>query len=74
MSGHRYPSWQRRHEAVLQFILSNPAARNAEVARQTGYSEWHISRIIRSTEFDSRLQPALDAARREAACRRFGFV
>lgn len=73
MNGHRYPSWQRRHEAVLQFILRNPAARNGEVARQTGYSEWHISRITRSPEFESRLRPALDAAVREAAYRRLGL-
>ena len=58
-----YPSWQRRHEAVLKFVLEFPAADYGEVARATGYSRWHISRIIANPEFRRRHR-----AHRRVAC------
>ncbi len=59
----KYPNWQRRHEAVLQYMLEYPAADYGEVARATGYSRWHISRIIANPEFRRRLR-----AHRQVAC------
>ncbi len=54
-------TWQRRHDGVLRYTVERPAARNAEIARATGYSVWHISRIIRSPEFARRYRAAADA-------------
>jgi hypothetical protein len=63
MANRVYPAWQRRHEAVLQYMLEYPAADYGEVARATGYSRWHISRIIANPEFRRRLR-----AHRRVAC------
>jgi hypothetical protein len=63
MSDRNYPSWQPRHEAVLQYMLEYPAADYGEVARATGYSVWHISRIIANPEFRRRHR-----AHRRVAC------
>ncbi len=63
MLSKRYPGWQNRHEAVLQYMLEYPAADYGEVARATGYSRWHISRIIANPEFRRRLR-----AHRRVAC------
>ena len=67
-----YPAWQRRHEAVLQYVLRHPGSTNAEVALQTGYSVTHISRIVRAPEFSFRLRSAMKdaAALAEIACTR----
>ena len=65
----RYPSWQNRHEAVLQYMLEYPAADYGEVARATGYSRWHISRITKSLEFRRRHRAHLDVASDLAALR-----
>lgn len=62
-----YPAWQRRHEAVLLYLLERPAARLDEVARATGYTRWQISRIVHSPEFARRYRAALDAAQFDAA-------
>jgi len=71
MRTHGYPSWQRRHEAVLQYVLQYPAARNAEIAARTGYSVTHISRIVRASEFSARLRAAMKDAATRAAERRW---
>jgi hypothetical protein len=63
MANKTYPTWQRRHEAVLQYMLEYPAAPYGEVARATGYSVWHISRIIANPEFRRRHR-----AHRDVAC------
>ena len=63
MANRAYPAWQRRHEAVLQYMFEHPAARYGEVARATGYSVWHISRITNTPEFR---RP--HRAHRRAAC------
>ena len=57
-----YPSWQRRHEAVLLYLLEHPAARLDEVADATDYTRWQISRIISGPEFRQRYRDALDKA------------
>ena len=49
----RYPRWQRRHEAVLQWLLSHHTGKLYECARETGYSPWPLSRIINSQHFQS---------------------
>lgn len=65
------PSWQRRHEAVLLYLVDHPAARCAEIARATGYGVTHISRILNSPEFRRRYDELLSEARRNAARRYF---
>jgi hypothetical protein len=64
--------WQRRHEGVLLYVLRNPAAKQYEIARQTGYSKWHVCRIMRSPEFEARLRPVLDAAVVDMILQRLG--
>jgi hypothetical protein len=44
-------------------MLEYPAARYGEVARATGYSVWHISRITNTPEFRRRHR-----AHRRVAC------
>ena len=51
----KYPSWQRRHEGVFQYVTTNPCATVGEIASATGYSRWQISRICCSPEFQRRL-------------------
>jgi hypothetical protein len=63
MANRAYPAWRNRHEAVLQYMLEYPAAPYGEVARATGYSRWHISRIIANPEFRRRHR-----AHRRVAC------
>ena len=57
-----YPAWQRRHEAVLLYLLQRPAAKLDEVAEATSYSRWQISRIINGPEFQQRYRAALTEA------------
>ena len=59
MPSRPYPSWQRRHEAVLLYLLQRPAAKLDEVADATGYSRWQISRIIHGPDFLQRYRAAL---------------
>ncbi len=65
-----YPTWQRRHAAVLVWLLQNPHRKLYECAAETGYSPTHISRIIRSPEFRRRYTAAREATFREAYLRR----
>ena len=60
MRGNPYPSWQRRHEAVLLYFAKNPAAKLREIAKAVGYSETHVSRIVNSPEFHRRYRLAAD--------------
>jgi predicted XRE-type DNA-binding protein len=46
-----YPHYQRRHRAILLAILENPALKQKEIAKATGYSESQVSRILCSPEF-----------------------
>jgi AraC-like DNA-binding protein len=50
-----YPSWQRRHEAVLTWLVEHPAGTLEECARATGYSRSHLSRITCSPDFRRQL-------------------
>jgi hypothetical protein len=59
MPSRPYPAWQRRHEAVLLYLLQRPAAKLDEVADATGYTRWQISRIINGPDFHQRYRAAL---------------
>ena len=68
----RYRRWQRRHEAVLQWLLSHHTGKLYECARDTGYSPWHLSRIINSQHFQAVYRGEIEKQRRahtEAYCR-----
>jgi AraC-like DNA-binding protein len=71
MADNPYPAWQRRHEAVLQYMFEHPGARYREISRVTGYSETHLSRIVNAPEFYRRYRAHRDAALQEAARRMF---
>ena len=60
MSRRPYPACQRRHEAVLLWLLQNPGGKQYECAKATGYSRGHVGRITASPEFKRRFQEALD--------------
>jgi len=70
MTKRPYPAWQRRHEAVLLWVLQHPAGKQYECAEATGYSRWHISRIICSPEFKRRFEIALDMRLQHMVVRR----
>ena len=46
-----YPRHQRRHTALLIAALENPAQTQKQIAKTTGYSESHVSRIMCSPDF-----------------------
>ena len=46
-----YPHYQRRHRAILLAILENPALKQKDIAKATGYSPAQVSRILCSPEF-----------------------
>jgi winged helix-turn-helix DNA-binding protein len=58
-----YPRYQRRHHAILLSVCRNPAIKQKEIAKATGYSESHVSRILCSPDF----QEVYDLLIREAA-------
>jgi hypothetical protein len=65
-----YPTWQRRHEAVLQWFLRYPWGTCAECAAATGYSPTHISRITCIAEFRERFSSTTSEAALQAALAR----
>ena len=60
-----YPRWQRRHEAVLLWLLRNPTKPLKLCARETGYSQSHVSRIVNSPDFQRHYCSARDVIRSE---------
>ena len=68
-----YPSWQRRHEAVLQWFLRYPSGTRVECAAATGYSPTHISRITSTAEFGQRFRSATETAAIQVALARLGL-
>jgi hypothetical protein len=68
-----YPSWQRRHEAVLQWFLHHPSGTAAECAAATGYSRTHISRITCTEEFRRRFRSTSEAVTLQIALARLGL-
>ena len=62
-----YPRWQRRHEAVLTWLLQNPAKKLKDCARELGYTPSQISRIVNSPDFQRRYHTAVAIHRREVS-------
>ncbi len=60
-----YPRWQRRHEAVLLWLLRNPTKAFKQCAEETGYSASHVSRIFNSPDFQRHYRGARDVIRSE---------
>ena len=60
-----YPSWQRRHEAILLWVIENPSKTLKHCAQETGYSRSHISRIMQSPEFKERYRAARNRIEKE---------
>lgn len=60
--GRPYPTWQRRHEAVLSFLVAHPERKLVDCAAATGYSRWQLSRIVSSHGFNIRYQAAMNAS------------
>jgi len=62
-----YPRYQRRHTAILLAICGNPAQKQKDIAKATGYSPSQVSRILCSPEFqqvyDLLIQDAASEAR-----------
>jgi transcriptional regulator with XRE-family HTH domain len=46
-----YPRHRRRHNAILVAVLENPALKQKEIAKATGYSPSQVSRILCSPQF-----------------------
>jgi hypothetical protein len=46
-----YPTWQRRHDAILLYVLEHPGAKQKDIAAATGYTPSHVSRILASPDF-----------------------
>ena len=60
-----YPRWQRRHEAVLLWLLQNLSKSMKLCARETGYSPSQVSRIFNSPDFQHHYRTARDVIRSE---------
>ena len=54
MSRSKHPTWQRRYDGVLLWVIEHPCATQTECASATGYTTWQISRITSSPEFRRR--------------------
>lgn len=65
MTTRRYPSWQRRHQAVLHWLLENPARTQKDCAAALGYSESHVSRIVNSPDFQWRYRELMQIGDQE---------
>jgi len=61
-----YPAWQRRHAAVLLWLLEHPGGKLYACAAETGYSASQVSRIVSAPEFRRRYTEARESAFREA--------
>jgi hypothetical protein len=58
-----YPRYRRRHNAILLSVCRDPVKKQKDIAKETGYSESHVSRILRSPDF----QQVYDQLIRETA-------
>jgi len=61
-----YPSWQRRHDAILLHIVSCPFDTQKAIAAATGYTASQVSRIMNSPEFRLRYEELLYSAAAQA--------
>ena len=69
MSRSKYPTWQRRYDGVLLWVIEHPCATQTECASATGYTTWQISRIMSSPEFRQRYGQLIDTALERAGRR-----
>jgi hypothetical protein len=46
-----YPRYQHRHKVILLAVCRDPAAKQKEIAKETGYSPSQVSRIMCSPAF-----------------------
>ena len=58
-----YPRYRRRHHAILLSVCRDPSKKQKEIAKETGYSPSHVSRVLNSPDF----QETYDMLIREAA-------
>jgi len=63
---HKLRRWMPGHFAVLEWLLETRRPRLVEGARVTGYSRWHVSRILNSPEFQRRYEEITRERLREA--------
>ena len=71
MPKHPYPSWQRRHDGVLIYLLQRPWVKLPDCARETDYSASQVSRITCAPEFRRRYSETLEERRSAALAKRF---
>ena len=64
-SNKKYPQWQRRHESVLLWFLQYPSSTLEECSKSTGYSTYHLSRIVNSPEFKHRYRSNMEIVTRD---------
>ena len=70
-----YPAWQRRHTAVLAWLLENPHRKLYECAAEMGYSPSQVSRIVNSPDFQRHYRAArkiIEAEISRSCIRRLG--
>jgi hypothetical protein len=61
-----YPSYQRRHHAILLSVCRDPAKKQKDIAKETGYSEAQVSRIMCSPDFQEMYDMLIHEAAAEA--------
>jgi hypothetical protein len=61
-----YPSYQRRHHAILLSVCRDPAKKQKDIAKETGYSEAQVSRIMCSPDFQGMYDMLIHEAAAEA--------
>ena len=57
----QYPRWQYRHEGLLIALVERPELTQRAIARLVGYSEWHVSRIVNSPDFQAQFHRLIEA-------------
>ena len=45
---------------MLLWLLQHPGGRYKECAEATGYSSWHLSRIVNKPEFQAEMRAAMN--------------
>ena len=74
MNARPRPRWQRRHQAVLEWLLANPSSKLGACAQATGYSRTHISRIINAPDFQRKFRHAVEERSKAMMVARNGFT
>ena len=61
-----YPRYRRRHHAILLSMCRDPAKKQKDIAKETGYSESQVSRILCSPDFQQTYDMLMHEAAAEA--------